>query len=149
MVCTLSTFVLFYLCIACLPGTSYLSLSWNTVCHVSIFDRLLCKLLFLCVCDSENWAFPWQRMTLFNWKKLISGLFIPSCQKSWVFLPMERCRINKKILFFSLFFFSFFSYVFECVYIYLYTYIWGEKIKIYTFFPSLTDKQVALFLYSL
>lgn len=95
-----------------LLGSSYLSSSWNIVCHVSIFDRPLCKLLFLC--DSEIWAFPSQRMMSFSWKKLISGSFIPSCQKSWVFLLMERSCINYR----TLLFLHSFSIRGLCVYIY-------------------------------
>lgn len=107
-----------------LLGSSYLSSSWSIVCHVSIFDRPLCKLLFLC--DSEIWAFPWLRMTSFSWKKLINGLFIPSCQKSWVFLLMERSCISNRT-FFSLFLHSCFMYVLcVCVFIHLYTW-WGNK----------------------
>lgn len=102
-------------------GSSYLSSSWNIVCHVSIFGRPLCKLLFLC--DSEIWAFPFLRMTSFSWKKLISGLFIPSCQKSWVFLLMERSCINST---------SFLIRVCVCVFIHLYTW-WGNKNV--SFFP--------------
>lgn len=114
-----------------LHGSSYLSSSWNIACHVSIFDRPLCKLLFLC--DSEIWAFPWQRMTSFSWKKPINGLFIPSCQKNWVFLLMARSCISNTTFFFfvSLFFF----HMCLCVYIYIYTLLrmWGNKDL--SFFP--------------
>lgn len=106
-----------------LHGGSYLSSSWSIiVCHVSIFDRPLCKLLFLF--DSEIWAFPWLRMTLFSWKKLISGLFIPSCQKSWVFLLMERSCINNRTFF--LCFFILVSYIFVCLCIYTLTHMVGK-----------------------
>lgn len=132
MVYILSTFVL-YLCSAYLPDTSYPSLSRNVLCHVFVFDRLLCELLFLC--DSEIWAFPCQRMTLFSWKKLISGLFILSCQKSWVFLLMERCCIKKKIL---CVYFLLFLCVYLCVYIYTIIYIKG---KIIALPPLLTGKH--------